>query len=166
MIIGNGDLASVIPDKEDFIFFASGVSNSQCTDEAEYQREMKLLLEQPTDRHFVYFSSLGVFTGKSRYYTHKREMERLVKMNFPLYTIIRLGNISWGNNPNTLINYLKAHPDAELRDEYRCVCDKDEFLYWIKQIPRWSCEMSIVGERMRVKDIHKKYVKPFKRRSS
>lgn len=163
MIIGNGDLAQAIPDKKGLLFFASGVSDSSCTDEEEYQREINLLMEQPKDAHIVYFSSLGLLEsdGTSRYYRHKYQMETLVKLNFQTYTIIRIGNISWGTNPHTLINYLKAHPDAELKDEYRYICDKDEFYYWLKRIPVWSCEMNIIGERMRVKDVYRQYVAPF-----
>lgn len=159
MIIGNGDIANVLQDKENLLFFASGVSNSSCTDEKEYQREIDLLLEQPRASHIVYFSSLGVLDGNSRYYRHKRDMEVMVKTNFPKNTIVRLGNISWGDNPHTLINYLKAHPKAEIKDEYRYVCDKDEFQYWVNKIPYWSCEISIVGERLKVKEIYEKYVK-------
>lgn len=158
MIIGDGDIASVLLDKENLLFFASGVSNSQCTDEKEYQREIDLLLEQPRASHIVYFSSLGVLDGKSRYYRHKRDMEVNVKTNFMKNTIVRLGNISWGDNPNTLINYLKAHPDAEIRDEYRYICGKEEFLYWIDKIPSWNAELSIIGKRMTVKEIWKRYV--------
>lgn len=153
MITGNGDLASVLPDRDDLWFFASGVSNSQETRESEYKRELDLLLEQPRDQHLVYFSSLSVFYSDSRYAKHKLAMELLVQREFYPYTIIRLGNISWGENPCTLINYLKAHPDAEIRDEYRYVCDKEEFLHWIELIPSWSCEMNISGKMLKVAEI-------------
>ena len=85
-------------------------------------------------------------------------MEKLIKGLFPKYTIVRIGNITFGDNPHTLINYLKAHPEAEIKDEYRYIVDKDEFLYWVNLIPSWSCEMSIPGRRMKIKDIVKEYV--------
>lgn len=157
MKIGNGDIASVLPESGKY-FFASGVSNSRCTDESEYQREIDLLLEQPRRSHIVYFSSLGVFDGDSRYYRHKRDMEIMIKTNFPKNTIIRLGNISWGDNPHTLINYLKAHPKAEIKDVYRYICSKEELLYWVSKIPDWTCEINIPGRRLKVKDIVKEYV--------
>lgn len=157
-IVGDGDIASVLPDKERLLFFASGVSNSQCTDEKEYQREIDLLLEQPRSAHIVYFSSIGVLDGSSRYYRHKRDMELTIKINFLRHCIIRIGNISWGDNPHTLINYLKNHPEAELKDEYRYICDKEELLYWINKIPDFSCELTIVGERLKVKDVYRRYV--------
>lgn len=156
-IVGNGDIASVLPENH-LLFFASGVSNSQETDEEEYQREVDLLLEQPRDAHIVYFSSLAVLEGTSRYVKHKRSMEAMVKENFPTNTIVRIGNITWGDNPHTLINYLKAHPEAEIRDEWRYIVDKDEFLYWVNLIPDWSCEMNIPGRRLKVVDIVKEII--------
>ena len=105
MIIGNGDIASAIKDRKDLLFFASGVSNSRETRESEYRREIDLLLKQDKNSHIVYFSSLCVFYSNSRYAQHKRYMEKLVK-GFRKWTIIRLGNITWGTNPHTLINFL------------------------------------------------------------
>lgn len=157
-IIGRGDIASVLPERDDVLFFASGVSNSQETDESEYAREMQLLLEQNKDAHLVYFSSLAVLNGMNRYLQHKRDMEETIKANFRTHTIVRIGNIAWGTNPHTLINFLREHPDAEVRDEYRYVVDQDEFLYWVNMIPGdWSCEMNIPGRRMKVKDIKDEY---------
>lgn len=158
MVIGSGDIASVLPDRDDLLFFASGVSNSQETNEHEYTREAELLSEQPKDAHIVYFSTLAVFYSKTRYTRHKLFMERVVK-KFERYTIIRIGNITWGINPHTLINYLKAHPEAEIQDTYRYVVDKDEFLHWINLIPEWNVEMNIPGERLKVKEVWSKYVK-------
>lgn len=161
MIIGSGDIGTALKevDSPDLLFFASGVSNSQEDRESEYQREIDLLLEQPRDAHIVYFSSLAVFYSQTRYAQHKRDMEAMVKANFPRYCIVRLGNIDYGSNPHTLINYLKAHPKAEIRDEWRYICSKDELLHWINLIPTWSCEMNVVGKRLKVKEIVEQYVK-------
>ena len=158
-IVGDGDVASILPDRKDLLFFASGVSNSQCQDEAEYQREVDLLRSQPKNKHIVYFSSLAVFNAHTRYTAHKRYIEGIIKVMFPQYTIMRIGNISWGTNPHTLINYLKAHPEAEIKDEWRFICDEDELLFWINRIPYWSCEMNVVGERMKVQQIKELYAK-------
>lgn len=157
MIIGHGDIASVLKDREDRVYFASGVSNSQEIRESEYEREIDLLSHQDPVRHLVYFSSLCVFYSDTRYAQHKRLMEDFVKEWFPHYTIMRLGNITWGENPHTLINYLRDHPSAEIRDVYRYVVDKSEFLYWVDMIPPWNCEMNITGARMKVKDIMEIY---------
>ena len=60
-------------------FFASGVSNSKCEDETQYDREYKLLLEQPKDKHLVYFSSLSIYRSNNRYNKHKKAMEQAVE---------------------------------------------------------------------------------------
>ena len=158
-IIGKGDIASVLPALEDVIFFASGVSNSRETKVEPFQRELKLLLEQPKDKHLVYFSSLCVYYGKNEYARHKRIMEGAVRNNFTSYTIVRLGNIDWGVNPNTLINYLRNHIGAKVEPVYRHIVTLSEFLYWIKLIkPGIRNEMNIPGTMIYVptlfKEIH------------
>jgi hypothetical protein len=162
MIIGHGDIASVLKDREDWIYFASGVSNSQETRESEYQREIDLLMDQNTLKHLVYFSSLAIFYSDTRYTQHKLYMESLIKNNFDHYTIVRLGNITFGKNPHTLINYFKNqkknHEKIEVQDTYRYIVDKNEFLYWIDLIPDWNCEFNITGRRMKVKEVIKEYV--------
>lgn len=158
MVIGSGDIASVLPERTDLLFFASGVSNSQETHETEYQREIDLLLEQPKDAHIVYFGSLSIFYANTRYARHKRLVEALVKARFKTHTIIRIGNIDWGKNPNTLINYLRAHPEAEIRNEWRYIVNREEFLYWLYLIPEWSCEMNIPGRRLKIQEIVDEYI--------
>jgi len=164
MIIGNGDIAQILTDREGFIFFASGVSNSREKRESEYDREIKLLLQQDKSKHLVYFSSLRVFSEDDRYTQHKRQMENIVKVNFPHYTIVRIGNIDLGANPNTIINYLRNRVSngdpLEIQDTFRYVVGMEEFLYWIDLIPCWSCEVNIPGERLTIKEIVNKYVYP------
>jgi nucleoside-diphosphate-sugar epimerase len=157
MIIGNGDIASVLTDREDRIYFASGVSNSQETRRSEYEREKKLLLSQDRYRHLVYFSSLCVFYSDTLYAQHKIRMERLVRERFKHYTIIRLGNITWGKNPHTIINFfkdkLKRGEEIEIRNTYRYLTDPNELLHWIDMIPDWNCEINIPGRRLLVSEI-------------
>lgn len=162
-ILGHGDIASVLTDKEGYLFFVSGVSNSQETNEEAYRREIELLSQQDTNLHIVYVSTLAVFYSDTRYTQHKLFMEAFIKERFARYTIIRIGNITWGTNPHTLINYLHAHPDAEIRDEYRYIVTQDEFLHWIDMIPEWSCELNITGKRMKVKEIYDQYVRLYQR---
>ncbi len=167
MIIGNGDIASALmgrveEHRKTRTYFASGVSNSKETRESEYEREASLLMEQPKDKHLVYFSSLSVFYKDSRYTKHKKMMERLVKDHFLGYTIVRLGNITWGTNPHTLINHFSdsivGGKPINILDTTRYIIDEEEFLHWIKLIPGWSCEMNITGQPMTIKEIVKKYV--------
>lgn len=146
-------------DRENRNFFASGVSNSREWRRSEYEREQKLLLAQDRKKHLIYFSSLSVFYSGSRYAVHKMLMEDLVKQNFETNTIVRLGNITWGKNSNTIINFfknkIKNNEPYEIKDVYRYLVDKDEFLYWINLIPDWSCEMNIPGRRVKVAQIVK-----------
>lgn len=161
-IIGKGDIANALRDREDRLYFASGVSNSRELRESEFQREIDLLMAQDKNRHLVYFSSLSVFYTDIRYAQHKKAMESLVKKEFPHYTLIRLGNIAWGNNPNTLINFFKNKKSKgeafEVKDVYRFVIEKEDFLFWMEMIPDWNCEMNLPGQRMKVRDIIEKYV--------
>jgi len=162
MITGDGDIASVLKDKEDRHYYAAGVSNSQETRESEYQRDASLLLQQDRNRHIVYFGSLSIFYTDTRYAQHKKYMEELVKKNFKHYTIVRLGNIEWGSNPHTLINFLrnkvKNGESLEIKKVRRYVVEKDEFLHWINLIPDWNAEMNITGQYLTVQEIIDKYV--------
>lgn len=165
MIIGNGDIASAIKDREDLIFFASGVSNSKETRLSEFNREQNLLfetLDKYPDGHIVYFSTLAIFYSDNPYVKHKKKMEVLVR-GFKKYTIIRLGNITWGTNPHTLINNLKLQKlrgkKLDIQDTYRYICDEIEFQYWLDMIPDFNCEMNVPGRRMKVKEIVKEFVK-------
>lgn len=169
MIVGHGDIAGALQDRSDRIYFASGVSNSAEVRESEYQREIGLLFTSLTewnkDKRLVYFSSLCVFYLDTRYAKHKRVMEDWVKKLFPHYTILRVGNITWGDNPHTLINFIrtkiKNREPLDIQDVYRYVVDKDEFLHWIDMIPDWNCEINIVGRKMKVKDIVKEFCWPW-----
>lgn len=171
MIIGHGDIASALVDlprgkagRKGWVFFASGLSNSGEKRESEYQREEDLLMKQNKRKHIVYFSSLCVFYSDNRYAMHKKHMEILIKKNFKHYTIVRMGNITWGKNPHTLINFLRNRyiqgEPLEIQDTYRYIVDKDEFLHWIEMIPEWSCEMNLTGKRLKVAEIVKEYCQP------
>jgi len=163
MIIGRGTIASVLPDREDLLFFASGVSNSSETNESEYDREINLLLDQDKNAHLVYFSTLSLFYNSTRYTQHKKYMEELIKKRFKRYTIMRLGSPTWGSNENHLVAYfrgkLKRGEPFQIWDTERYVLEKAEFLHWVNKIPKWNCEMNVPGIRMNVQDIVKKYGK-------
>lgn len=157
MIIGTGDIAGALIDRPDVTFFASGVSNSSCTDIDKFQREIDLLMDQRRSTHLVYFSSLCIYWSDTEYADHKRYMEWLIKQHFPAYTIVRLGNISWGSNPNTLINYMRSHLNAPIRACYRHIIDKNEFQYWMRLIPVGKAsEMNIPGKMWFVPELVEK----------
>jgi hypothetical protein len=167
MIIGRGDIASAIADvpsldRPDRIYFASGVSNSQETRNSEYEREAQLLVQQDPTQHVVYFSSLSVFYANTRYALHKRTMEGLIRTHFLRHTIMRLGVIDWGNNPHTIINYMRnEHATGRtlrIENTYRYVVTIGEFHHWLGLIPEWPCEMNVTGTRMTVQQIVNRYV--------
>ena len=85
-------------------------------------------------------------------------MEKLVSIMFKSYTIVRLGNINWGTNPNTILNFFRSQFLAgripELKDVYRHVVSKEEFLYWMRLIKSYGKnEMNIPGEFIHVSKI-------------
>ena len=141
MIVGRGDIASVLNDRDGAIFFVSGVSNSNETRESEFMREIELLEKQDKTKCIFYFSSITVddMSKNSQYLQHKRRMELLVKSNFENYNIIRIGNITWGNNPNTFINYIKNKKSkgesVEIKDEYKYVIDKEQLVLLTDNLP-------------------------------
>jgi len=166
MIIGNGDIASALKETlraadDGYVFFASGVSNSKEDRATEYNREMKLLLEQDFSKHLVYFSTLSIYYSDTRYTRHKKDMDALVKRYFSHYTIIRLGNITWGTNPHTIINYFRKQIEEgkpfQVQDTYRYIINKEDFKHWIEMIPDWSSEMNLPGRRMKVAEILNEY---------
>ncbi len=158
MIIGNGDIASVLNDREGVIFFAAGVSNSSEMRESEYQRELNLLKEQDKTKCIFYFSSILIDVSDSFYFTHKRKMEQYIKDNFENYNIIRIGNISWGRNPNTFINYIrnkiKNNEPVEIRDEYKYIIDKNDLVTLTNTLPLTGKNViSIFSKMAKVKDL-------------
>jgi hypothetical protein len=173
VIIGSGDIATALKennlDRNDIIFFASGVSNSSETRRGEFEREEDLMLNSirwdnrgmiSKKVHGVYFSTLSIYYGSSRYVEHKKRMEDMFRSNWqPNTTIVRIGNITWGKNPNTLLNFfrnkIKNQEQVELQDTYRYLLTELEFVHWIKLIPVGvRNEMNIPGTMMHVKEIY------------
>jgi hypothetical protein len=159
MIIGNGDIASILNDRKGAIFFTAGVSNSGCTDDAEYERELLLLLKQPTDKCLFYFSSIASLTDQSKkYYQHKQFMEGIIFLRFPNFNIIRLGNIDWGKNPNTFLNFLrnkiKNGEPVDIKDEYRYMISKEQLLLLTDNLPLTGQNtINAFGYMKKVKDL-------------
>ena len=160
MIIGKGDIASILNDREGAIFFASGVSKSTETNESEFWREIELLDKQDKNKCIFYFSSIAIddITKNSDYLAHKRKMELFIKSNFENYNIIRIGNITWGNNPNTFINYIKNKikkgEPVEIKDEYKYMIDKEQLLLLTDNLPLIGQNtISVFGRMAKVKEL-------------
>lgn len=115
MIIGNGLIANLFKneDKENVVFFASGVSNSSETSASAFRREEDLLrktIYENKEYLLIYFSTCSIYDSSkydSPYVNHKLKMERLVEELCPKYLILRVSNaVGKGGNPNLLMNYL------------------------------------------------------------
>lgn len=158
MIIGNGNIAKVLEDRDDIVFFASGVSNSSCTDENEYIREFNLLKTVPLDSHIVYFSNLGIYYKKDRYTKHKQDIEEYIRNNFKSYTIVRIEVCEWVKTPYTILNVFKSQLsqgiEPTIYDTTRYVLSLEEFLYWIRLIQSGvKNEMNILGRKLTIAQI-------------
>jgi UDP-2-acetamido-2,6-beta-L-arabino-hexul-4-ose reductase len=118
-VIGSGMIGSAFSCGQKFdypvLFFASGVSNSKCTNDADFSRELDLINDTinslKSDTLFVYFSSCGVrqlSRGLSdRYLDHKRSMEKRIAC-LENYLIVRLPQVAgFSVNSSTLLNYLR-----------------------------------------------------------
>lgn len=161
-IIGNGSIAKLLNDREGFVFFAAGISNSQIVwDINESRREGTRLGEEfgrasARGDMFVYFSTISVFTQQTAYTKHKSWMEAAIKIiatpdKWP-YTIIRLGNVWECTNPNTFINAYKSNP-YEPREEYKYMISKKQLNFITDNLPRTGQhEISIFGELLSVKE--------------
>jgi hypothetical protein len=158
MIIGNGSIAKILKDREDIVFFASGVSNSSCTDEKEYEREFNLLKTVPTENHIVYFSNLGIYYKKDRYTQHKIDIEEYIRNHYKSYTIVRIEVCEWATTPNTILNVFKKQLsqgiEPTIQNTTRYVLSLSEFLYWVSLIqPGIRNEMNILGRKMTIAQI-------------
>lgn len=129
-IIGSGLVANAFKRKvissSKLCIFASGVSNSLCSDPEEFQRERVLLIDtlrlQGKADYFLYFSTCSINEPASQhspYIQHKVAMESLVSQH-PNFLIARLPQVA-GNtsNPHTLLNFL-----------YRKISRNEKFMVW------------------------------------
>lgn len=113
MIVGNGMMANAMRfiDRDDTVFFCSGVSNSSELNESAFLREYNLLIEYAhLNKKLIYFSSYFVnfenYRQKS-YYNHKFKIEQLIQSSFKNYAIYRLPQVvGFSGNPNTLTNFI------------------------------------------------------------
>ena len=158
MIVGNGSIARVLKDRNDLLFFASGVSNSSCIDEKEYDREFNLLETIPIDQHIVYFSNLGIYYKKDRYTQHKINIEEYIRNNFKSYTIVRIEVCEWVTTSSTILNIFKKQlsqgTEPIIQDTTRYILSLNEFLYWIDLIqPGVRNEMNILGRKLTIAEI-------------
>tara|TARA_R110002110_G_scaffold1062_4_gene4249 strand:+ start:3214 stop:3897 length:684 start_codon:yes stop_codon:yes gene_type:complete len=113
MIIGNGLIAEGFKNfsHSKFVILAAGVSNSLETRLGEFEREKDLVLEtlrKYPNKKVIYFSTVLIDSLDNPYYTHKREIEKLIACNSKEWVIFRVPQLVSGKgNSNNLIQYLK-----------------------------------------------------------
>lgn len=148
MIIGRGQLAKEFSriDRDDWLVFASGVANSKCVDNKEFEREERLLkshLAQSKGKKFIYFSSCALSAGVYKdipYYKHKMNMERLIMEHAACYYIFRLPQLFGDMKQHpTLINYLWNKIVSQERfplftDAYRYVIELSDVRILIEKV--------------------------------
>jgi len=154
MIIGHGSLAKLIQDREGAIFFCAGVSHNKPTDEECIREANSLNILSDSKDCLFYFSSIMAPITCSKYYNHKTEMENYITAVFTNYNIIRLGNVWECTNPNTFINYLKAHPEAKVREnEMKFMISAKQLNIICQSLPLiGKNEISVFGEMLTVKE--------------
>lgn len=112
MVLGKGLLSSVFKhlENDDLIFLTSGVSDSYCDDNTQFDREVKLVnsfLKENPKKIFIYFSTTSIFQKKTPYTKHKKNIEILIKKSKVKYYIFRVPQlIGNGGNKNNLFNFL------------------------------------------------------------
>lgn len=172
MIVGSGNIARCLTDRENAIFFASGVSNSRCEDKEQFDRERDLLYETARKNYqhkcLFYFSSARLnFLEKSTrsnpfnatpYEAHKRDREHSVRIMFPNYVILRIGNLIGDTNPNTFINYIKNRQaqglSVEIRDEYKYMIDGATLNMLCQTLPLdQKIEITVATKIAKVRDL-------------
>ncbi len=119
MVIGNGMIAkrfSSYGDDKDILVFASGVSNSSSTGEAEYKREEALLgqaIQNNSNKTVLYFSTCSIYDPSlqaNRYVQHKLKMEQVIQDRCSSYIIFRVSNpVGFTQNRHTVLNYFVTH---------------------------------------------------------
>jgi nucleoside-diphosphate-sugar epimerase len=119
MVIGNGMVAKRFASyktADQFLIFASGVSNSKSINPEAYERELILLqgsIEENPEKIFVYFSTCSVFDPgeeNSTYVLHKKKIEHLVQTNQERFYIFRVSNlVGHSGNRNTVLNFFIYH---------------------------------------------------------
>jgi nucleoside-diphosphate-sugar epimerase len=116
MIIGNGLIAKAFKkasfNYDEYIIFASGISNSRINDKDEVEKELILLKKyiNQSDKKFIYFSTSSIYDytlADSMYVKHKKNVEKYIKDHSDSYIIYRLPIVvGESQNPNTLTNYI------------------------------------------------------------
>lgn len=143
MIIGSGLLAKAFlklyASSNNVCIFASGVSDSQCSEQQQFKRENDLLVEILSKYsdipNFVYFSTCSIGDNslkKSKYVKHKLAMEALVLRHSGaiVFRLPQIASNHLGNSKN-LLNYIYGeiindHEFTVYEGSYRNIIDIED----------------------------------------
>ena len=141
MIIGNGLIANVFGDykeNDNYVIFASGVSDSTNMDESAFKREEQLLNEITTlykEKIIIYFSTCSIYDTPKKstpYVLHKLKMEEIIISKNINHLIFRVSNpIGFTKNTSTFFNYFidKINKDEQFElwnNSYRNIIDIED----------------------------------------
>ena len=141
MIIGNGLIANVFGDykeNDNYVIFASGVSDSTNMDESAFKREEQLLNEITTlykEKIIIYFSTCSIYDTQKKstsYVLHKLKMEEIIISKNINHLIFRVSNpIGFTKNTSTFFNYFidKINKDEQFElwnNSYRNIIDIED----------------------------------------
>lgn len=141
MIIGSGLLATSLKDyfdkvylnHDNYLIFASGVSNSGENRDSEFEREINLLKQSVSkniDRTIIYFSSSALVNEKNSelgYYKHKLKMENLISKTNN-FIILRLPQvIGDSSNKNTMLNFFIS----TIENDAKLYIKKNAYRYFV-----------------------------------
>ena len=130
------------------MIFASGVSNSKSTVQADYDREFELLRRITSEnehKEFVYFSTCSIddpSESKSAYILHKERVEESIQANLKKYLIFRVSNlVGKSDNPHTILNYITNNIRNQVHfnlwvNATRNLIDVDDFFKIVNHILR------------------------------
>tara|TARA_Y100001968_G_C19388984_1_gene734475 strand:+ start:282 stop:971 length:690 start_codon:yes stop_codon:yes gene_type:complete len=130
-VIGDGMIAKAFNGLENkmqnCVIFASGVSDSRCKDESQFNREFNLLTSEIKlykNSRFIYFGTCSVQDPDARsslYVKHKLRMEEIV-LSYSGGLVYRLPHVAGPNAPSTTI----------LSAISRAAKNKTKFTVWTK----------------------------------
>lgn len=119
MVIGNGMVARAFESyktNDQFVIFASGVSNSKNINPEAYERELRLLkksIDENREKILVYFSTCSIYDPgeeNSKYVLHKKQIEQLIQEEQKQFFIFRVSNlVGQSSNRNTILNFYVYH---------------------------------------------------------
>jgi nucleoside-diphosphate-sugar epimerase len=159
-LIGNGLVATALQaikkNHQEFVFYASGVSDSEESKRKEFLREKHLLLQtikQNQFRRIVYFSTCSIYSNKSNsspYINHKIEMEGMV-LNSNGGLVLRVPQLVGNSgNKNNLFRYLydsikNEKPINVLVNAERNIIDIDDMVFIISKILNPDLKSKIIN---------------------